>query len=272
MLRALWNSKSGMTAQQNKLDCISNNIANVNTDGYKREDLSFQDLVYETLERRGYPVSENRPKEPFTGSGVKTGNWIRDNVQGSLKETGSKTDMAIDGKGYFKVITNNGAEAYIRSGNFIVDVDGSIVDKSGNKLSILNNNGAEINALPANNPNKVRFTENNFYVNSDGTVHIKVDSMYNNVYDNVGNIQLYDVVGNDSLMSVGSDLYIPKEGTNLYTVTKSNILQGHLERSNVDMGKEMTDMLVTQRAFELNSRAIRTADEMWGMANNLKSR
>lgn len=101
LLRALWNSKSGLIAQQNKLDSISNNLANVNTVGYKREDVSFQELVQETLKRKGYPTSD-RP-EIQTGTGVKATNWIRDtHQQGALLTTGNKTDLAIDGQGFLE--------------------------------------------------------------------------------------------------------------------------------------------------------------------------
>lgn len=258
MLRVLWNGQSAMVAQQEKLDCISNNLANVNTDGYKREDVSFKDTMYETLDRRGYPVNKGAGKNLINGTGVRTGKWIRDQKQGNLVNTGSNTDLAIDGPGYFRVTTPHNEKRYIRSGNFNVDVAGDIVDKNGNKVDIQFNE---------ENEEKIRFTKDNFSVNEEGTVFLKngVD------FKEVGKLNIYDAVGDDAFMSVGENLYKPKQGVNP-TPVKSDILQGYVEKSNVDMGKEMTDMIMTQRAFEFGSRVVKTADEMWGMANNMRSR
>lgn len=258
MLRVLWNGQSAMVAQQEKLDCISNNLANVNTDGYKREEVSFKDTMYETLDRRGYPVNKGAEKNLINGTGVRTGKWIRDQKQGNLVNTGSNTDLAIDGPGYFRVTTPHNEKRYIRSGNFNVDVAGDIVDKNGNKVDIQFNQ---------ENEEKVTFTKDNFSVNEEGTVFLRNGGEFKEV----GKINIYDAVGDDAFMSVGENLYMPKQGVNP-TPVKSDILQGYVEKSNVDMGKEMTDMIMTQRAFEFGSRVVKTADEMWGMANNMRSR
>ena len=227
MLRILWNSESAMMAQQEKLDSISNNIANVNTEGYKRTDVNFSDLVYETLQRKGYPVSSGLSKEPLTGSGVKAGQWSRDNSQGNLVSTNSNTDMCIDGEGYFAVQRADGTTAYTRSGNFDINSDGSLVDKNGNKLVVLDNNGNNINSPETGA--SIMFKKDNFVVKSDGTLMVKISN-------------------------------------------NTNIMQGYLEGSNVDVAKEMTDMMITQRAFELGSRGLKTADDMWSMVNNIRGR
>lgn len=264
MLRILNNGRSAMIAQQEKLDAISNNIANVNTEGYKRMDVSFQDLVNETLQRKGYPVTENgqRVIDPSTGTGVKATDPIRDDRQGSLEETNTKTDLAIDGPGFFRVTLRDGSKAYTRNGSFNVDGAGNLVDKNGNKL--------DYTAIA-----DFKFSGDNFAVLDNGEIR-------NTTTDEVvGKIDLYNVRGQDSLKSIGSNLYqvatrmnnnqqVPTETP--FTVKDSNIKQGYVEMSNVDVASEMADMIMTQRAFELGSRGIKTADDMWGMVNNLRGK
>ncbi len=264
-----------MSAQQEKLDSISNNIANVNTEGYKKVDVSFKDLVYETLSRNGYPNSEANKDSSLNGTGVRSSGWIRDTSQGNLTETGENTDLAIDGQGYFEVILpelnadGSFKTAYTRGGSFNIDKDGSLVDKNGNRLNIsFYDNITE---------EERRFTKDNFKIDEHGTIY-KLDGETSGA---IGRINLYNVVGQDSLRPIGNSLYVlstqningiemPLERP--YVVQDSSLRQGFLELSNVDLTKEMTDMIMTQRAFELSSKAMRTADEMWGMANNLKGR
>jgi flagellar basal-body rod protein FlgG len=262
VLRVYWNSKSSMIANQEKLDSISNNLANVNTDGYKRVDVSFKDLVYETLNRTGYPVSDNRENEkyPFTGTGVRTSEWVRDKSQGNLYETKKATDLAIDGEGYFKVTKSNGEVAYTRAGKFDIDAMGRLVDSSGNRLSIDYNNGFS--------EGNVKLTEGDLSVSEDG----RISTTINDNKVEVGKIPLYNAIGDRSMRSIGDNLYVAVTGVQMYEASDSNILQGLIEGSNVDMANEMTELLITQRAFELGSRGIKTADEMWGMANNLRAR
>ncbi|GLC32372.1 flagellar basal-body rod protein FlgG [Clostridium omnivorum] len=259
MLRILWNSRAGMNAQQEKLDSISNNLANVNTEGYKKTDVTFSDLVQETLNRQGYPNTKGSISS--TGTGVKASQWIRDGKQGNLLQTGSNTDLAIDGSGYFAVTTADGTVAYTRNGSFNTDSAGSIVDKNGNRLNITFNPGAT-------NEDRV-FTQDNFVVSPEGIVSKRLPG--GNTKE-VGKIELYNFVGQDSLRSVGENLYVPKAGTQMYQNNDYNIEQGFLEGSNVDVASEMTDMIVTQRAFELSSKGLKTADDMWGITNNLRSK
>lgn len=263
MLRALWSSRSAMNAQQQKLDSISNNISNVNTSGYKREDVSFQDLTYETLNRTGYPNSGNNPKEPINGAGVKATRWFRDNSQGNLRETSSKTDFAIDGEGYFRVTLPDGSKGYERAGSFNIDNNGDIVDKNGNRLDIeFTQEGSSLF-----NEGKV-FTSDNFSVKENGEVYMNVNS--NSVY--YGKINTYNAIGEEALSSIGDNLYIANQGSQIAATTDTGILQGFVENSNVDIGKEMTEMIIAQRAFELGSRAMKTGDEMWGLINGMKGR
>lgn len=262
MLRILWNGRSAMNAQQEKLDSISNNIANVNTVGYKREDVSFQDLVYESLKRTGYPTNDNQ-NQILNGTGVKAGQWIRDNSQGNMRETGVNTDLAIDGQGYFRVTLPNGSKAYERSGSFNIDSNGDIIDKNGNRLDI------DFTQEGANLFNSgVIFTDNNFSVKGNGEIYLNYNN--NSVY--YGKINLYNPVGDNALSSIGENLYTANPGAQINGTGNANIMQGFLEESNVDIGKEMTDMIITQRAFELGSRALKTGDDMWALVNSIRGR
>lgn len=263
MLRIMNNSKSAMNALQEKMDCISNNLANMNTNGYKRENVNFSDLVYETMNRKGNPITDNKDRkiDPYNGTGMKAGEWIRDNSQGSLEETKKSTDLAIDGKGYFKVKLNNpigeNTEAYIRSGDFNIDGNGNLTDKNGNILEIQFD--GEKRALK----------EGNFNIDEKGNIIIKED----NKYEKVGNIKIYDAIGEDAFQSVGKNLYVPSnKNVNIIVNKDVDIKQGFLERSNVDMTQEISDLILTQRAFELNSKGIKTSDEMWSMVNNLRGK
>lgn len=260
MLRAIWNSRSAMNAEQEKLDSISNNMANVNTAGYKKEDVNFQDLVYETLNRTGYPTNPDGTNT-INGTGVKTTEWIRDTSQGSIRETGLKTDMAIDGDGFFRVALPDGTSAYERAGNFSVDAGGNLVDADGNKL--------EVNLTPEGtalfNSGTV-FKDNNFTVDGKGQIYMNINDS-SILY---GKINVYNTVGQDAMRSIGDNLYVPENNVQMNLNGNANIIQGYLEQSNVDLGQEMTDMILAQRSFELASKGLTTSDEMWGLINSMK--
>ncbi|MBA5850669.1 flagellar basal body rod protein FlgG [Clostridium sp. cel8] len=256
MLRAIWNSVSAMNAQQDKLNIISNNIANVNTVGYKSENANFQDLVYETLKRNGYPVNPNSDTALESGTGTKITENIRNTQEGNITETGQKTDLAIDGEGFFRVTLPNGEVAYERAGNFNFDRNGTLVDSNGNKVNIeINDEGGE-----------VKPTADNFTVDRYGNIYVKSGD------DTIsyGKISVYNVIGDDSMISIGNNLYYPKNGAQIYENNDASIYQGMLEESNVDLSKEMTDMILSQRAFELNSKALTTSDDMWELINNMR--
>lgn len=260
MLDLIWNSRSAMMAQQEKLDTISNNIANVNTNGYKKLDTNFKDLVYETLDRKGYPVNTAPKTTLENGTGVRVGEWKRDNTQGALTQTSLSTDLAIDGTGYFEVTQPDGSKAYTRAGNFLSDASGNIVDEKGNRLTILDASGKNINTASG----AYKFTANNFQVDESGNVSIKGSN------GAALKIKISTVVGDNSMISIGDNLFQPKPGTSVKDSKDYSINQGFLEQSNVDITTEMTDMLMTQRAFQLSSSTLKTADEMWQMANNLQ--
>ncbi len=257
MIRALWNSRSGMQAMQNKLDGISNNVANVQTVGYKKVDVSFNDLVYEQLERNGYPTNKNGVNQHLAGSGVKANEWLRDNTQGPMNPTGIDTDLAIDGKGFFKVTRTDGTSAYTRAGSFNLDRNGDLVTSSGERVEI-NYTG-----------NVKKLTKNNFTIAENGDIATKGNDGTSKI---IGKINLYEPVGQDAMISVGNNLYVPKTGIQVNQVTDSGIMQKYTEGSNTDLATEMTDMIVAQRAFELNSKSLTTVDQMMGIINNLRNR
>lgn len=268
MIRSIWNSRSGMSAQMEKLNAVSNNISNVNTVGYRRVDVTFSNLMQESLDRIGYPVNGDGGNNALaTGTGVKSSELKMDYSQGSLIQTEDNLDLAIDGKGMFKVIDSNGNEAFTRGGSFGIDRDGTIVDDNGNKLVILNEYGENVNAAGAG------FIKEAFAVNEEGELQGDNYTGFR--------IPIYQTVGDNSMKSIGKNLYSPELLMNengemqraaVIESENTNILQGFIENSNVDLGKEMADMIITQRAFQLNSTALKTADEMWQIANNLRGR
>lgn len=244
----MWTSCTAMNAQQEKLDVISNNIANMDTAGYKSINVGFGDLVYETMNRSGVPVSAdpNRTVDPENGTGVKTTATTRNDASGALVATGNATDLALQGSGYFKVIRQDGSSAYVRSGNFTQDGSGRLTDSNGDRLEVIGQD---------------TFTNGNFAVATDGTISVSGK--------NVGKINVYDTIGQDSLTSVGNNIYVPKAGAQMFVTNSATITQGYYEGSNVDITKEMTDMIVAQRAFQLSSKGLSTADQMAGMVNQL---
>lgn len=255
MLTTLWSAKSGLNANQEKLDVISNNMTNVNTTGYKKINMGFKSLLESSLDELGNPLND---KNASVGSGVKAGNYVIDNSQGSLLTTNKNTDLAVDGEGYFKVFSSDGTAYYTRDGSFQVDTEGRFTTMSGEVLEIQYANG-----FTAENSG---VTSDNFTINTSGEVMVT----NNGQSVKIGEVALYTAVGNEAFTSVGNNLYKELEGVQVYRTLNNNIYQGYLEGSNVDMTEEMTEMIITQRAFQLSSKGITTADEMWGMINNLR--
>lgn len=255
MLRTLWTSRAAMNANQEKMNVISNNIVNSATTGYKKAEVAFKDLLTESLNKKGVPLND---KAALIGTGSKTTGLYRDNTQGTLQETGINTELAIDGEGYFKVITRNGQEAYTRDGSFQIDVTGRLVDANGNIL--------ELDFVNGYSEENVNFSPSNILIDTSGQVFVKEADTFTKVAD----IPLYKAIGDNAFLSIGNSLYYPAEGVEVERVTNSNIHQGMLEASNVDIAEEMAEMIVTQRAFQLTSKGITAADEMWQMINNMR--
>ena len=259
MLRGLWSAASGMAAQQLSIDVIANNLANVNTSGYKKSRCNFQDLMYQTISQPGSVTSAGTqiPTGIQIGMGTMPVGVQKLFLQGDFKETKGELDMAIEGKGFFKVLSNE-EELYTRAGHFKMDSDGNIVTPSGDKLQ------PEI-SIPT------------------GTVTVNIDRTGTvTVYDpsgtptSLGVIELYTFSNPPGLFGMGHNLYRPTaaSGDAISGTPGSDglgtIAQGFLEMSNVDVVEEMVAMIMAQRAYEINSKAIQTADNMLQMANNIK--
>lgn len=244
----MWTARTAMNAQQEKLNVISNNISNMDTDGYKTQDVGFSDLIYETLDRRGIPVTDNtnRTYGPENGTGVKVSEVLRDNSSGSLMETGQNTDLGLNGEGYFKVERQDGTAAYVRSGDFQLDGNGRLTDGNGDLLEVTGQN---------------TFPDGNFAVDKEGNVSVNGKT--------VGKINVYDTIGQDSMYSIGNNQYEPIPGATMFVTTGATINQGYKEGSNVDLSQQMTDMIDAQRAYQLSAKSLTNADEMEQIVNQL---
>ena len=254
--------KSGMLSHRDTIDIVSNNIVNSSTNGYKKLESEFQTLVSSSLDRDSYP---NYSKDVITGTGVKTSAPFRDDTQGGILETGRFCDLAIIGEGYFRVIQEDGTYAYTRNGAFNIDGDGRLVDDFGNILDITFAEGYSYD--------NVDFSHmSNLSVNPPGTpglYGIDMDGYISINGEVIGKINIYNSMGDDDLRSIHDNLFIPKEGVNMVQSKLSSMRQGYLETSNVYLGEEMTNLITLQRAYQLSSKGVITADEMWSLINSL---
>lgn len=260
MLRTIRTSVTAMQAASSKMDQISLNISNLGTSGYKRGAVEFKDLVYETMNRKGYPVSANTTGANMStnGTGVVSTTSIMDNTEGELELTGYKSDISISGRGYIRVKDGNNNTLYARVGSFAVDAKGRLTDSNQNILDIRFENGKTYD--------NANFTQDNYTIKEDGQVLIS-DKNGNTT---VGHLDIYDAIGDNAFRYLGGGLYAPASDATVYRTTSSKIVQGSVESSNVAMEQEEADMITTQRAFQLASKSLQTADEMLGMANNLR--
>ncbi len=260
MMRALYTAASGMKAQQLNLDVTSNNLANVNTSGFKTFRAEFQDLHYQMLRQPGSQTTTNTiaPEGTQIGMGSTVVGTPRFFVQGDFQLTENPFDLAIQGDGFFRIAQPDGTYAYTRDGAFKVDANGQLVNKEGFLVD----------------PNiTVDPSASNVTIGSDGTVTQTV----NGNTTVAGQIQLVRFVNPVGLETIGRNLYraTPAAGTEIVGVAGTDagfgsISQGMLEQSNVRVADEMIRMIVSMRAYEANSKAIQTADEMLQIANNSK--
>lgn len=261
MMRALWTAASGMQAQQVTIDVIANNIANVNTTGFKKSRADFEDLIYQNMKTTGAPATNTTqvPTGIQIGLGVRPAAVTKMFTAGSLSQTGNSLDMAIQGNGFFQILQPDGTIAYSRAGAFKQDQQGRIVTSDGNPLT------PEI-VIPANS--------SNLNIGTDGTV--SVIQAGQNTATTIGTIQLANFNNPAGLSSLGSNLYQQTDSSGTPTTGTpglngiGTLAQGTLEMSNVSVVEEMSNMIIGQRAYELNSKAIQTADEMLSLANNLR--
>ncbi|PKL75950.1 MAG: flagellar basal-body rod protein FlgG [Candidatus Melainabacteria bacterium HGW-Melainabacteria-1] len=260
MMRALYTAASGMKAQQLNLDVTSNNLANVNTSGFKTFRAEFQDLHYQMLRQPGAQVSANvvSPEGTQIGMGSTVVGTPRFFAQGDFQLTENPLDLAIQGDGFFRITMPDGNFAYTRDGAFKVDANGTLVTKEGFAVD------PSITIDP---------TASNVTIGSDGTVSQTVSG--NTTI--AGQIQLVRFVNPVGLETLGRNLYrgTLASGQEVVGIAGSDagfgtISQGMLEQSNVRVADEMIRMIVSMRAYEANSKAIQTADEMLQIANNSK--
>ena len=261
MLRALKTAALGMTAQQLNVDVIANNLANVNTTGFKKSQIQFQDLLYDTIQKGdtdGRQGHEN-PSKLQIGLGNRPISTYRSFSEGTIADTGNKLDMAIDGKGFFQVELPDGTYAYTRDGSFKVNSEGYMVTNSGLKI------------YP-----EISFSENvtNVMVSTNGIISVMLEG--ENQAEEMGQIELASFMNPAGLQAKGGNLYVVTDasGEPIYANAgedgMGSVMQGYLEKSNVDVAQEMIDLIVAQRAYEINSKAVKTADELMAMTNGLK--
>jgi flagellar basal-body rod protein FlgG len=261
-MRAMNIAATGMLAQQLNVEVISNNIANMNTTGFKRARAEFQDLLYQQVERVGSATSQFDTRTPagiHIGLGVKTGGIYRINDQGNIQQTSNKYDLAIDGRGYFKIRMPNGDEAYTRAGAFQVSGNGELVTQEGYLVD-------PAITIPRD---AVDVT-----ISAAGQVQVKIAGQVN--VDEVGQLELTNFPNESGLESLGDNLLAqsPSSGEPISAVPGETgfgtLRQGFLETSNVNPVQEITNLITAQRAYEMNSKVISTADEMMNTTNQLR--
>jgi flagellar basal-body rod protein FlgG len=254
-----------MIGQQANIDTISNNLANVNTAGFKKMRADFEDLLYQTVKTAGTPATEDTvvPVGVQMGHGVKLAATQRLFTQGALQNTENPTDMAITGEGFFRIQMYDGSYAYTRNGAFEVDSDGRMVTPQGYWLlpDVI---------MPEN------FLPESISISQDGRVSVKVPGINNNEPVQVGQVELYRFPNPVGLTSVGENLFKvtnasgdPIPGRPGYEGMGKTIHK-FLEMSNVSVVREMVDLIVAQRAYEFNSKTIQTTDNMLATATGLK--
>ncbi len=275
MVRSLWTAATGMISQQTNVDTIANNLANVNTNGYKTQTNEFKSLLYQNIQTKTTSANgESKPTSAQVGLGVRNASITSIFKQGSLIASESDTAFAIDGKGFFAVRGEDGNTYYTRNGNFqftLAAVNGQV----GNML-------ANTDGLPVLNANGQPIVLDENYVVSNITVTADGQLCYPDANNNPQPIEnmimgIYQFNNPNGLEKLGDSLYQQtaasgeplNESTNT-AVQKSEIVQGYLEGSNVQVVDEMVNMIVAQRAYELNSKAITASDEMLQQANNLR--
>ncbi|HEX9746142.1 MAG TPA: flagellar basal-body rod protein FlgG [bacterium] len=260
MIRALYTAATGLQAQQMNTDVIANNIANANTPGFKRDRLNFQDLLYQTFRRAGQTTLTGSmvPNSLRVGHGVRPIATQKLFLVGGAQQTGNPLDLMINGDGFFQVTLQDGSAAYTRDGTFKLDADGNIVTSDGLFVD-------PAISVPAD---AVRIE-----VSQDGTVAVLVGA--DTTLTQVGQIQLVRFQNEAGLETIGQNLFRETDASgDAVTGTPGeegfgNIAQGFIESSNVSIVDELIELIVAQRAFETNSRAVDVADQLLNIANNL---
>lgn len=261
MIGALWTAATGMGGQQTNIDVISNNLANVNTTGFKKSRVNFQDLMYQNLRQPGTPNAQGAqvPVGIEIGHGTRVSATQKIFSKGSLQNTGNPLDILIEGDGFFQVLLPEGTIAYTRDGSFKQDSDGRIVTTDGYPLQpeiFIPQDATEIS------------------ITSDGTVSVQIPG--DNQPQQVGQIELTRFSNPAGLNSIGRNLFEVTVASGDPVVNNpgaagyGTVVQQFLEMSNVQVVEEMVNMIAAQRAYEINSKVIQAADEMLGTASQLR--
>ncbi len=253
MIRSLWIARTGMDAHQTQLDVITNNLANVSTNGFKRARAVFEDMLYQTLRQPGALNTQQNtiPSGLQIGTGVRPVATERIHTQGNIQQTGGTLDVAIQGEGFFQIQMPDGTLSYTRDGAFQKDAQGVMVTSSGFPVQ------PQI-TIPAD---AVSVT-----IGRDGVVSVLQAGQ--NAPTQIGQLQLATFVNTGGLQSVGENLFVETASSGVATpntpgTSGAGLLnQGFVETSNVNVVEELVQMIQTQRAYEINSRAIQTSDQM----------
>lgn len=256
---ALWIAKTGLEAQQTRMGVVSNNLANVSTTGFKRDRANFEDLFYQTVRQPGAQSSQDTtlPSGLMRGSGVRVVSTEKLHTQGGVTQTGNSLDVAIEGRGFFQILRQDGSIGYSRDGSFQMDAQGQMVTSNGFLLQpgiVIPENALSIT------------------IGQDGIVSVMEPG--NTAPTQVGNIQLADFVNPAGLQPIGQNLFLETVSSGAPQLSDpglngvGTVYQGALEASNVNVVEEMVNMIETQRAYEINSKAISTADQMLQYLNN----
>ncbi len=253
MYPALWIAKTGLDAEQTRMSVIANNLANVNTTGFKRDRAVFEDLMYQNIRQTGANSTEDTtlPSGLQVGTGVRTVATQKLHTQGNIVQTGNSFDVAVQGSGFFQVTHPDGSIVYTRDGSFGMDSSGQVVTQNGYLLepSI---------TVPANTLNVT--------VGSDGTVSAQIAGSTSPTV--IGNLTLAQFINPTGLEAIGDNLYRESAASGAPQIDTpglngaGTLIQGSLESSNVNVVEELVNMIETQRAYEMNSKAISTTDDM----------
>lgn len=261
MLRALFSAASGLEAQQMHVDVVANNIANSNTPGFKKDRINFQDLLYQTHREAGATTlsGSQLPTGLRVGLGVKPVATEKIFSQGAFQSTGNPLDMVIEGEGFFQVMMGDGSTAYTRDGTFKIDGNGNIVTSDGLQLSpniVIPENAISIDIAP------------------DGNVSVLLPGQ--NTMTQIGQIQLVRFQNPGGLRAIGKNLFTETDASGAPQMGNPSengfgaINQGFIEQSNVSIVEELVHLILAQRGFETNSKAVQTADEILQIANQLR--
>lgn len=260
MFSSLWVAKTGLDAQQTRMDVISNNLANANTTAYKSSRASFQDLIYQNVDQPGGQTTEQTqsPSGLTLGTGVRVVGTEKLFTQGNLEQTGNSLDVAIQGRGFIQVTMPDGTIAYTRDGSLHRDQNGQIVTANGNPIDPAINIPADAQSIT---------------IGTDGTVSV-TEPGQNAAPQQIGTIQLADFINPEGLQPVGDNLYQETASSGTPQIGQAGLnglgtlKQGSLESSNVNVVSEMVNMIETQRTYEMNSKAVAAVDDMLQFINN----